>query len=417
MARKLQCNPFMNYLLRYSALLGIFSITTATIGACTDSEVATPIADDAQVADDVKAADGGVDVGTTDAGGMACAAFASELQTGLDQARGAARLKHAAIGVWTPKCGAYTAVSTAPNAAPIAKDALWRLGNTTQTYVAAAALRLADRGELNLEDTVDRYLPEFPRAHDIKLRYLMNHTSGIADYMDSAKMQRALDTSPLEDISVDELLKWGGELAPKNLPGLGWSYSHTNYVVLGRIIEQTQNAKIEVVLRRELFTKLDLRDTYFAGPEQPPRPLVPGFDGNREVTSAYSMSAAWAAGAVAATPADVVTWLRALYLDRRVLSAAGIAAMQTPYAAAAQNRGADFGLGVDLVSASRTLGSGYAVGHGPYHPETILGYSNQVFAFPQSDWAIATFASDIGTAPNAITAMALHAYQTLQDAP
>ena len=117
---------------------------------------------------------------------------------------------------------------------PNTPDTKFRLGSITKQFTAASILLLQERGKLNVQDPLKKYLPDEPAAWDkITIFNLLTHTSGIPNFTaqsDYASEMRAPETA-LEIIA---------HVRSKPLdfaPGTKWNYSNTGYVVVGYVIE------------------------------------------------------------------------------------------------------------------------------------------------------------------------------------
>jgi len=197
----------------------------------------------------------------------------------------------------------------------------FRVGSVTKTFVATVVLQLVGEGKLRLSDTVERWLPGVvPNGGRITVRSLLNHTSGLFDYGGDRKWLAAAYRDPMRDWTPREIVAVATAHKPHFAPGAGWSYSNTNYFVLGLIVEAATKHALATELRRRILTPLQLRDTSF--PTQPRiagryahgyflRPLQDVSDG--------SPSVVWAAGALVSTADDIATFYRAL-LGGRLLS-------------------------------------------------------------------------------------------------
>ena len=123
---------------------------------------------------------------------------------------------------------------------PVDPMAWFALASTTKTYVATTVLQLVGEGRLSLDDPVSRLLPDQVRdGHLVKLRHLLNHTSGIAD-----------GPLPIRDPLLTE-------------PGTVHRYSNTNYVILGEIVRSWLTRPIEEVVSDRIFVPLGLDDSTY----------------------------------------------------------------------------------------------------------------------------------------------------------
>ena len=202
-------------------------------------------------------------------------------------------------------------------------DQPYQIGSSTKMMTAAVLLQLQEEGKLNLDDKLSDDLPKIaaalPYGDQITLRMLANDTSGLFNYTDNAAdgTQGILEGG-LADPSLlskgytpDELVQYAIDHGTPNFePGAEgqWSYSNTNYVLLGLIIEELTGKPLADVFEERIFAPLGMdglvpwndvpedkfrrSQSYYAAP----------FDVN---TSTWNMSQGWAAGAVISTADDM----------------------------------------------------------------------------------------------------------------
>jgi D-alanyl-D-alanine carboxypeptidase len=216
---------------------------------------------------------------------------------------------------------------------PITAAHRFRIGSITKSFVATVVLQLAGEGRLSLDDTVQRWLPGLvPGGDAITLRQLMNHTSGLPDYID-LEFYLGLLRDPLRTWRPLELVKRAVAREPLFAPGTGWSYSNTNYILLGLIVGAVDEAPaarrmaapaLEVYrrivgplgLRRTGFplTDPDIRGRHAHGYviDPPPEWGLPAILD----TTRSNPSWAWTAGAMVSTLGDVADFHRALFTGR-----------------------------------------------------------------------------------------------------
>ena len=213
-------------------------------------------------------------------------------------------------------------------------DARFRIGSVTKTFVAALVLQLVEEGRLGLEDTVEHWLPgRIPNGRAITVRHLLSHTAGLFDYVQDGRVlgdhERRWRPEELVSLAV-------AHPPEQTTPGGRFTYSSTNYVVLGLIAEEAADAPLERQLREHLFGPLRLSRTSFVpgeirgrhvhGYRSPSRDGIvtgPPVDTSRE--PAWWT---WAAGAIVSTADDLQRFFAAL-LRGRVLSPALLREMET----------------------------------------------------------------------------------------
>ena len=108
-------------------------------------------------------------------------------------------------------------VGRAPNDAPVSQDTLFQMGSTSKSFAAAVILKLEAAGKLSLDDTVGRWLPEYPAWKDVSVRRLLNMSSGIPNYSETEAMSRTWAEEPNRTLSARDLVKLAYPSATNNL--------------------------------------------------------------------------------------------------------------------------------------------------------------------------------------------------------
>ena len=237
------------------------------------------------------------------------------------------------------------------------------VASVTKTFTAALILRYVDQGRLRLDDPLARWLPDWPNAKRITIRMLLNHTSGIPDFFRNTAFDVVLNKDKKRTWTAAEVLSQFVRPGAVFPPGKGWSYSNTNYVLLGQVAAKVGGAPWEELVRRELIEPLDLGSTYVQGAEEPPAPPARAYriiagargptpqartDGTSVVPFTSVATAAGSAGAIASTSGDLARWARTLY-GGDLLTAATRREMLTFVKAYAYGLGTAYGLGVSRV--------------------------------------------------------------------
>ena len=220
---------------------------------------------------------------------------------------------------------------------PVRPQFRQRAGSITKTFVATTVLQLVGEHLVDLDAPIARYLPDVVPGRlgrQVTVRMLLNHTSGIGDY------SAALFSSPeagealrFRTFAPQELIGIGLSQPVTNAPGERWSYSSTNYIILGLLIERLTGRSYAQEIRRRILRPLGLRHTSFPGTSPYIRGphmagYVPWTDGSLRDVTVFSPSSSWAAGEMISTAGDLNRFYRAL-LTGRLLSPALLAQMQT----------------------------------------------------------------------------------------
>lgn len=278
-------------------------------------------------------------------------------------------------------------------ATPMTAASVLRAGSLTKQFTGAAFLLLEADGRLALSDPLSRFLPDFPRAADLTLERMLNHTSGLGNYTDTATPDEFIQAGRV-DRSTAALVE--AMRASPNLqafePGTDWAYSNTAYVLLGAVIEAATGQPYDEVFQQRLFTPLGLTGMAVDDAAD----VVPGRASGYYDTDAasgfsnadfISMTYPGAAGSMRSTTGDLCRWHQAL-LGGRVLSPAGLTRMLTPA------RLVDGSLPVDGGSPVQ-YGLGISIGKAGgrdivYHSGGIHGFGSYLGTYRAEDLSIAT---------------------------
>jgi len=214
-------------------------------------------------------------------------AVARRLQATLDRVRREQQLPGAAAAIVVGQCvwvGA-SGLADVHTREPVRAETLFQTGSVTKTFVAALVVKLAEDGVLGLEDPLSRWVPEFPDSRRITLRRLLNHTAGTADFVGDGRFLAAQRRRGLAAAwRPGQVLRYVPEALAE--PGERWSYSNTNYLLLGLVIERSTGSSVGRELRRRLLPRPMLDRIVFQGEERPSGAVAVGYmdlDGDPEL--------------------------------------------------------------------------------------------------------------------------------------
>jgi D-alanyl-D-alanine carboxypeptidase len=257
----------------------------------------------------------------------------------------------------------------------------FRIGSVTKTFTAALVLQLVDQKKLRLDDSLERYLPGVvPEGAKITIRDLLQHESGLANFTDyGAWLEQANRSRSLGPIDT---LRFAASKPLLFEPGSRWSYSNTNYIALGLIIEKVTGHSYRSELTRRILRPLKLGATELPTTRTLSDLHDPG----------YNPLLAWAAGAIVSNANDLSRFFAAL-LSGRVVSKAALAHMEQTVPA-----NTIFGLwqadGLGIFSAHLRCGRFWG------HDGGILDYSTIVEAGPGRHVAVISYRSATAEQPN-----------------
>jgi D-alanyl-D-alanine carboxypeptidase len=255
---------------------------------------------------------------------------------------------------------------------PVPWNARFRIGSMTKPFVATTVLQLVGEGRLSLDDHVERWLPGLVRGRgndgrEITVRELLQHTSGLPDYTGSIPWilnRKGFERHRFDTVKPLQAVRIALRAKPTFKPGTSWSYSNTNYMLAGLIIEAVTGRTWQDEVRDRVVTPLGLRHTtlpqtvpdipgpHAVGYERFPGPGATPEDpryGKQIDATRQNVSWGGPAGEIISTVDDGNTFLRAV-AGGRLLAPAQLAEMQRTVPTNSGFRknwpGARYGLGI-----------------------------------------------------------------------
>jgi D-alanyl-D-alanine carboxypeptidase len=242
----------------------------------------------------------------------------------------------------------------------------FRIGSVTKSFVATLVLQLVGEGRLSLDDNLERWLPGLvPKGERITVRQLLNHTSGLYNYTDDLP-------EPPRRFRPRELVAIATGHRPLFAPGTQFSYSNTNYILAGMLVERVTGQPLADQLEQRILQPLGLGDTELPTTQRalagthargyaPPDEDWQVTDGPARLVNVTEMDTSWgwAAGAMVSTTADLARFYQAL-LGGQLLTPELLTQMRTTVDASQVGRGARYGLGLEMLrhgDAGRSCGA------------------------------------------------------------
>ena len=213
---------------------------------------------------------------------------------------------------------------------PMRTNDRFRAASVTKSFVATVVLQLVAEHKLSLADSIESHLPGLvPGGERITIRQLLNHTSGLFDFENDPKVLKPYLSGEFGYYwPPRKLVQIAVAHKPLFKPGKRYSYSNTNYVVLGLIVEAVSHKSMRSELRSRIFQPLKLEATTFPTTPQMPNPHAHGYYllGKPPATDVTGINPfPWAAGAIVSTADDIATFYQALFsgrlLDRTLMRA------------------------------------------------------------------------------------------------
>ena len=279
---------------------------------------------------------------------------------------------------------------------PMRADTVISVGSITKQFTAAAILRLAEMGKLNVHDSMAAYLPGVPAdKRQITLHELLTHTAGLqSDY-----------GGDYEKIGRDAFVARVMAAPLETMPGRRFSYANAGYGLLAAIVERVSGTSYERFLRDNLFLPAGMLETGYRIPQWPASRIAIGYDRNGESWGTIE-GHGWSAqgpywnlmgnGGILSTPADMLRWSEALQ-QRRVLNNASVAALQTGYVD--EPMGGRYGYGWDIETTPHGTLVSHNGGNGIFAAEFLRFVDSDTVVYVATNAAAVPAASlDLGLA-------------------
>ena len=252
-------------------------------------------------------------------------------------------------------------------------DDLFRVGSISKVLTSVLTLMLVEDGLVDLDAPASDYITRVPIPEAVTVRHLLGHRSGIATYTNDEFF---------EEVGLDDGRVWTPEELFAGIvdepadfePGTDFTYSNTNYILLGVLIEEVVGETYDDTLRSRILEPLAMPDTYVDGVEHGAEVAFSytGFftESLEPITADYTAIAtsAWSAGALVSTPADLHLFFTALF-GGELINHGLLDEMTT----------APEGYGLGIEVSPRGLGDGL-YGHGG----SIMGFNTLVIHAPET---------------------------------
>jgi D-alanyl-D-alanine carboxypeptidase len=202
----------------------------------------------------------------------------------------------------------------------------YRIGSITKMFTATIIFQLIEEGKTSLNTTLNTYFPNLPNAATITVSNLLNHRSGLHNFTNDPEYMTWM-TSPKTE---DEMLAVISRSNVDFQPGEKYSYSNSNYVILGYIIEKICKAPYSKVLNDRIISRIGLRNTYYGDKTDIGKNESYSYKWTKgwEKLPETDMSIPGGAGAIVSTPSDLTKFIEALF-SNRLISEKSLGTMKT----------------------------------------------------------------------------------------
>jgi len=200
----------------------------------------------------------------------------------------------------------------------------YRIGSITKMYTGVMIFQLIDDHRLSIETPLSNFFPTIKNSQKITIGNLLSHTSGIFNFT------RKKDFNPYIAQTHEQMLVTIEEFKPDFEPDAKTAYSNTNFILLGYILEKKYNKPYAEILKNQIVSKLNLKNTYYGGSIN-----IENFEAESytfstkwEKSKETDMSLPHGAGAIVSTPEELTIFMNAL-MDGKLISKSSFKKMTT----------------------------------------------------------------------------------------
>ena len=228
------------------------------------------------------------------------------------------------------------------------------IGGITKQFTAAAVLMLSEKKKLSLDDTLDKYFPDYEAGGKVTVKQLLNMTSGINTYVlhndittPSNYLIGELDEKVKEDNSAKEnkelILDWIFSQKLIFAPGTKFDESESNYFLLGEIIEQASGMSYADYLKTAMFAPLGMGSSNF----EPDEKMALAYDKAANTKSLNYKGVGYSAFGMISSVSDLLKWTDGL-LNNQVLAPASFKLMFSNQVSGIKDNKISYGFGVKM---------------------------------------------------------------------
>ena len=265
---------------------------------------------------------------------------------------------------------------------------IYQLGSVTKQFTSAIILKLQEEKKLDVQDKLSKYFPAYPKGDSITIEQLLTHTSGIYNYTNDADFMANQITKPSDREKIMALFK---DKPLDFSPGTGWNYSNSGYCLLGYIIEIAAKKPYEAMVRKYIFTPLQMTHSGFDFTHLKSNEKATGYfkvdNTNASAAPVVDSSISFSAGAIYSTTGDLYRWHKALETNM-ILSKAQ---QEKAYTPVKNNYG--YGWTIDSLDGKRRVG----------HGGGIHGFITNISRVPEDDICIVLLSNASNEAVGEIT--------------
>ena len=194
---------------------------------------------------------------------------------------------------------------------PMHTENVFEIASMTKQITAVSILMLVEKGKLNLDDEITKFIPDYPtNGHKITVHHLLTHTSGIKDFT----RVKGLNTISTQDLTSLELIDFFKNEPIDFLPGDKFKYNNSGYVILGYIIEKVTGQHYANFVEEQIFKRIGMTSSQYGSHRKVIKNRASGYHNKNGYVNRrqVSYSFAYSAGVLMSNVNDMFTWQEAI---------------------------------------------------------------------------------------------------------
>jgi CubicO group peptidase (beta-lactamase class C family) len=270
-------------------------------------------------------------------------------------------------------------------------ESVFQLASITKQFTSVAILLLMEQGKLSLQDSLSKYITDFPRGNEITLHHLLNHTSGIKSYNNLPEFS----TKTRLDMTPEEMISMFKNLPLEFNPNEKYAYSNSGYFLLGYIIEKLSGMSYKDFIQKNIFDKLGMKHSYYADTYKIIPNRVNGYqfyEGDYENAEYMSTTIPYAAGSLMSNVDDMFLWNKAIHNNLLISANSKLMAFTNYTLINGKHNNYGYGWAINEIAGVPTI----------EHPGGINGFTTSgIYAPDKNIYSIVLTNIDDGKGPEA----------------
>ncbi len=303
----------------------------------------------------------------------------------LEKMKEETKVKSLLAGVWKGNEEIITvALGESMTSIPAHTGMHVRIGGISEIFLGTLVMILAEKGMLNLNDKISKWLPDLLAAEKVTPAMLIKNTAGYKDYVLNKDFVNLITKEPFRNVSRKEIIDYSTGDGHLNFPpGTDQQYSHTEFTILGEVLERATGKTMPELYNEYIFKPLSLSNTGYSINSELPSPVLHAFSSSRDIyEDATFWNPSWTgeSGPLYSNLNDLRIWANAFGKGRLLTSAYFDSLISRPAGATRP----------DLYFAS-----GFIVTNGWYAQNpSFNGYSGAFGYLPEKELAVVIFTTE-----------------------